>query len=115
VLLKKQECCAEGEAGTHCRIGPRPICCRRSWETMWDAVSSCDAARWNGAAVPELADSLRARLDAGGRRGMPVPRTAFGLNDGLKTEFFATRDWTGRPVATTTEPAVQTDWENALR
>ncbi len=44
---------------------------------------------------------------------VPVPRTAFGLNKGLKTEFFATPDWTGRPVATETEPAVQTDWENA--
>ena len=32
--------------------------------------------------------------------GVPVPRTAFGLNKGLKTEFFATPDWTGRPVAT---------------
>ena len=31
--------------------------------------------------------------------GVPVPRTAFGLNKGLKTEFFATPDWTGRPVA----------------
>jgi beta-glucosidase len=46
--------------------------------------------------------------------GVPVPRTAFGLGRGLKTEFFATPDWTGRPVATTTEPAIQTDWENAL-
>jgi len=45
--------------------------------------------------------------------GVPVPRTAFGTDKGLKTEFFATPDWTGRPVATTTEPAVQTDWENA--
>jgi beta-glucosidase len=45
--------------------------------------------------------------------GVPVPRTAFGLHKGLKTEFFATPDWTGRPVATETEPAVQTDWENA--
>jgi beta-glucosidase len=45
--------------------------------------------------------------------GVPVPRTAFGLHEGLKTEFFATPDWTGRPVATETEPAVQTDWENA--
>jgi beta-glucosidase len=45
--------------------------------------------------------------------GVPVPRTAFGLNQGLKTEFFATPDWTGRPVAVETEPAVQTDWENA--
>jgi beta-glucosidase len=46
--------------------------------------------------------------------GVPVPRTAFGLNKGLKTEFFATPDWTGRPVATHTEPLVQADWENAL-
>jgi len=45
--------------------------------------------------------------------GVPVPRTAFGLDKGLKTEFFATPDWTGRPIAVTTEPAVQTDWENA--
>jgi beta-glucosidase len=45
--------------------------------------------------------------------GVPVPRTAFGLGKGLKTEFFATPDWTGRPVAVTTEPAVQSDWENA--
>jgi beta-glucosidase len=45
--------------------------------------------------------------------GIPVPRTAFGLNKGLKTEFFATPDWNGRPVATVTQPAVQADWENA--
>ncbi|HTX76378.1 MAG TPA: glycoside hydrolase family 3 C-terminal domain-containing protein [Terracidiphilus sp.] len=45
--------------------------------------------------------------------GVPVPRTAFGLNKGLKTEFFATPDWTGKPVTVTTEHAVQTDWENA--
>ena len=43
---------------------------------------------------------------------VPVPRTAFGA--GLKTEFFASRDWTGRPVAVTTEPLIQADWENAL-
>jgi beta-glucosidase len=46
--------------------------------------------------------------------GVPVPRTAFGLNQGLKTEFFATPDWTGRPVVTVTQPNVQADWENAL-
>jgi beta-glucosidase len=46
--------------------------------------------------------------------GVPVPRTAFGLNHGLKTEFFATPDWTGRAVAVTNEPEVQTDWENTL-
>ena len=45
---------------------------------------------------------------------VPVPRTAFGLNQGLKTEFFATPDWTGRPVATLTQPIVQGDWENDL-
>ncbi|HXR40510.1 MAG TPA: glycoside hydrolase family 3 C-terminal domain-containing protein [Terracidiphilus sp.] len=45
--------------------------------------------------------------------GVPVPRSAFGMNKGLKTEYFATSDWTGRPVATHTEPAVQSDWENA--
>jgi beta-glucosidase len=44
---------------------------------------------------------------------VPVPRTAFGLNQGLKTEYFATPDWTGRPVATHNEPEIQTDWENA--
>jgi beta-glucosidase len=44
---------------------------------------------------------------------VPVPRTAFGLNKGLKTEFFATPDWTGRPVATETAHLIQTDWENA--
>ena len=45
--------------------------------------------------------------------GVPVPRTAFALGNGLKTEFFATADWTGRPVATATQPALQTDWEDA--
>jgi beta-glucosidase len=45
--------------------------------------------------------------------GVPVPRTAFGLNQGLKTEFFATPNWTGRPVTTVTQPNVQTDWESA--
>jgi beta-glucosidase len=44
---------------------------------------------------------------------VPVPRTAFGLNQGLKTEFFSTPDWTGRPVAIQNQPEVQTDWENA--
>ncbi|WP_109487836.1 glycoside hydrolase family 3 C-terminal domain-containing protein [Occallatibacter savannae] len=43
--------------------------------------------------------------------GIPVPRTAFGK--GLKTEFFATPDWTGRPVATETQPIIQSDWRNA--
>lgn len=41
---------------------------------------------------------------------VPVPRTAFA--NGLKTDFFATPDWTGRPVATTTEPHIQFDWHD---
>jgi beta-glucosidase len=45
--------------------------------------------------------------------GVPVPRTAFGLDKGLKTEFFATPDWTGTPVAVEKEPSVQADWESA--
>jgi beta-glucosidase len=45
--------------------------------------------------------------------GVPVPRTAFGINKGLKTEFFATPDWTGRPVATLTQPEVQANWRDA--
>ena len=45
--------------------------------------------------------------------GVPVPRTAFGVGKGLKTEFFASPDCTGRPVATGSAPAVQSDWENA--
>jgi beta-glucosidase len=46
--------------------------------------------------------------------GVPVPRTAFGLNQGLKTEFFATPDWTGRPIVTLTQPEIQADWENVI-
>ena len=44
--------------------------------------------------------------------GVPVPRTVFG--SGLRTEYFATSDWTGRPVAVTTEPEVQYDWRDAV-
>jgi len=44
--------------------------------------------------------------------GVTVPRTAFGA--GLKTDFFATPDWTGRPVATLTEALIQDDWQNAF-
>jgi beta-glucosidase len=44
---------------------------------------------------------------------VPVPRTVFGIGNGLKTEFFATPNWTGRPISVTTSPAVQSDWENA--
>ena len=42
---------------------------------------------------------------------VPVPRTVFGA--GLRAEFFATPDWTGRPVAITTEPDIQHDWRDA--
>jgi len=63
------------------------------------------------------ASSALAILYAQGRRLPREPacpsRTAFGLGHGLKTEFFATPDWTGRPVATLTQPAIQDDWENA--
>jgi beta-glucosidase len=44
---------------------------------------------------------------------VPVPRTAFDLSKGLKTEFFATPDWTGRALVTEIQPNVQADWENA--
>ena len=44
---------------------------------------------------------------------VPVPRTVFDIKKGLRAEFFATPDWTGRRVAVTTTPAVQSDWENA--
>jgi len=43
---------------------------------------------------------------------VPVPRSVFPA--GLTTEFFATTDLTGRPVAWSTEPEVQADWESAL-
>ncbi len=43
---------------------------------------------------------------------VPVPRTAFG--EGLKTEYFATPDWTGRPVATGTDHNIQAEWGDSL-
>jgi beta-glucosidase len=66
-----------------------------------------------------LADKSREVLYAQGSSlaagfAVPVPRTVFGIKKGLKTEFYATPDWTGRPVAVTTEPAVQSDWEDAM-
>jgi beta-glucosidase len=42
---------------------------------------------------------------------VPVPRTVF--SGGLQTEFFATPDWTGKPVAIRTEPGIQHDWRDA--
>ena len=42
---------------------------------------------------------------------VPVPRTVF--PGGLRTEFFATPDWTGKPVAVGTDPEVQHDWRDA--
>ncbi|MFM2288398.1 MAG: hypothetical protein RL684_1541, partial [Pseudomonadota bacterium] len=44
---------------------------------------------------------------------VPVPRTAFGTGQGLKAEFFASADWTGKPVAVGHAVAVQSDWEDA--
>jgi beta-glucosidase len=43
---------------------------------------------------------------------VPVPMTAFG--SGLKTEFFASDDCTGRPVATLTERDIQDSWGDSL-
>ena len=43
---------------------------------------------------------------------VPVPRTAFG--SGLKTEYFATPDWTGRPVAVSTDHNIQAEWGDSL-
>jgi beta-glucosidase len=46
--------------------------------------------------------------------GMPlaVPRTAFG--QGLKAEFFASPDWTGRAVAVRRDPSIQHNWHDAF-
>ena len=41
---------------------------------------------------------------------VPAPRTIF--PDGLRTEFFATPDWTGRPVAVGTDASIQKDWRD---
>ena len=43
---------------------------------------------------------------------VPVPRTVFGR--GLKTEFFATTDWTGQPVAVRTDPMIQYNWRDSF-
>jgi beta-glucosidase len=93
---------------------PRPTCCRPSWATMWARLLPDYAAGRHLASSSAVRPSSMRRA----RRlplgvGVPVPRTAFSLSQGLKTEFFATPDWTGRPVATLTQPAIQTDWENA--
>jgi beta-glucosidase len=45
---------------------------------------------------------------------VPVPRTAFNGGVGLKEEFFATPDWTGRPVAVTTDHNIQAEWGDSL-
>jgi beta-glucosidase len=42
---------------------------------------------------------------------LPVPRTVFG--EGLHTEYFATPDWTGVPVATGMDPDIQHDWRDS--
>jgi beta-glucosidase len=41
-----------------------------------------------------------------------VPRTVFG--QGLKAEYFATPDWTGRAVAVRDDPTIQHNWDHAL-
>jgi beta-glucosidase len=42
---------------------------------------------------------------------VPVPRTVFG--SGLKTEYFATPDWTGKAVAVGMDTSIQHDWRDA--
>ena len=42
---------------------------------------------------------------------VPVPRTVFA--GGLKTEYFATPDLTGVPVAVNTQPEIQYDWRDS--
>lgn len=42
---------------------------------------------------------------------VPVPRTAF--PGGLKTEYFADADWTGRPVAAGSDLTIQHDWRDS--
>ncbi len=46
--------------------------------------------------------------------GVPVPRTAFNGGAGLTTEYFATTDWTGRPVAVGTDHNIQAEWGDSL-
>lgn len=41
---------------------------------------------------------------------VPAPRTVF--PGGLKTEFFGTPDWTGKPVAIGNDPEIQHDWRD---
>ena len=43
---------------------------------------------------------------------MPVPRSSF--PSGLSAEFFASPDWTGKAVATTSEKSIQYDWQDLL-
>ncbi len=42
----------------------------------------------------------------------PVPRSA--LPGGLRAEYFATSNWTGRPVAIEQVPTLQEDWDEAV-
>jgi beta-glucosidase len=43
---------------------------------------------------------------------MVVPRTVFG--QGLTAEYFATTDWTGRPVAVMRDASIQHNWDKAF-
>jgi beta-glucosidase len=47
---------------------------------------------------------------------VPVPRTVFSNENGagLTTEYFASIDWTGRPVATHIDHDVQAEWGDSL-
>ncbi len=45
---------------------------------------------------------------------VPVPRTAFNEGRGLTTEYFATPNWTGRPVAVSTDHNIQAEWGDSM-
>ena len=76
--------------------------------TPWHPVTPLDGMAENFKSAPMLY-AQGSTLAEG--MAVPVPRTAFG--PGLKTEYFATADWTGRPVAVGAAPLIQADWENA--
>jgi len=74
----------------------------------WHPVSPLDGItrQFHGSTIHYAQGSILANGSS-----VPVPRTAFGT--GLQTEFFATPDWTGRPVHVATQPEIQYDWDNA--
>jgi beta-glucosidase len=65
------------------------------------------AAQFNGSAIHY---AQGATLAEGSK--VPVSRSAFG--SGLRAEYFGTADWTGKPVAVTTEHNIQAEWGDSL-